>query len=183
MESAPPSPQSTDVNTAATPPESLPRLHSIAPAIFIPITEDLTAPLPAAPSATTARLEAAIEKHMSHSRAVQANIINFHRREAYRRSLDPTASESAPPRPLKDELSEHDRANLIRCLEAPHDPAKEWRGFSDQIPWPNRDKLTTQQLHQLGQATSDLEVYRNHSNKKFEELRAEWRQAKDREAA
>lgn len=196
MASPHPSPASPgrEKNTAPSP-ASLPTLRSIAPAIFIPITEDLTAPLPAVPSATTARLQAAIERHVNHSKAVQSNITNYHRREAYRRSLlldHPTSSSSSSVSSAElassntgegQGLSDKDRASLVRCLEKPHDPRQDWKLNSDHIPWPNRDKLQHQELRQLGQATSDLEGYRKHSNAKYDRLRAEWRMAKDREAA
>lgn len=184
LDSAPPSPKSPDRAGIAKSLESLPKLKTISPAIFVPITEDFNAPLPAVPSATTARIRTAIERHERHSDAVKANIIQYHRREAHRQTLDVSLAVPAPDNTLsKQGFSDQDRARLIVNLEAPHEAGRDYNIKQEHIPTPNLDNMHNPAMRQLEQATREYSSYQQHVNQTCQKLHIAWRDAKDREAA
>ncbi|KAL2205287.1 hypothetical protein CC79DRAFT_1371102 [Sarocladium strictum] len=181
---APPSPKSPDSASITKTLKSHPKLKNISPAIFVPITEDFAAPLPAVPSATTARIRTAIERHDRHSDAVRANIIKYHRREAHRQTLEASLAGPAPDTtPLKQGLSDQDRARLIANLEAPHEAGRDYNIKPEHIPNPSRDNIHNPAMRQLEQATREYSFYQQHVNQTSQKLHTAWRDAKDREAA
>lgn len=163
-------------------PEELPPLIAIAPAIFLPVNEDLTKPIPPIPTSTSARLLTSIEQHTAHSRAVSANIVNYYRREVFRLSQLPADAAPTQAAPYET-LIKSDRDALLANLEAPHEPGRDYNIRQDQIPATDLSLLPTPAMRTLGQATEKLAMYHEHAGVKGQKLRAELKLAEEREAA
>ncbi|CAM1503919.1 Fc.00g015100.m01.CDS01 [Cosmosporella sp. VM-42] len=118
-------PQLQNATETATTPPPIPPLGSIAPAIFVPIAEDLTAPLPPFPS-RSARLRAILADIDTQAAAVQSNILTLHAREHARviqKSADDNVSFKANGfQDITLGLEPHDQAAMIANMETPHDP-------------------------------------------------------------
>ena len=160
-----------------------PQLISIAPAIFLPITQDFTKPIAPIPSATTARLRGAIDRrHTAHAKAVSGNIMDYYSREAVRQSQLPQAALPSNATQHRG-LSEQDRNRLATNLESPHEPGRDYNIGIEAIPATNLEQLPSQDLRLLGQAVRDLASYQDHAGVKGQRLREEHKRAQEREAA
>ncbi|KAI1341894.1 hypothetical protein F5Y15DRAFT_413819 [Xylariaceae sp. FL0016] len=115
---------------------AIPRLSSISPAIFVPVTQDLTKPPPAVPTDPRQRLEQELARIDAHAAQVQRNIRYMLRREVERnhraglgvrpewQGTDEAAQATIPPglSPAQEKL----------LLEVTNGLESEWAGIADE---------------------------------------------------
>ncbi|KAI1851725.1 hypothetical protein JX265_010959 [Neoarthrinium moseri] len=162
--------------------DDIPELISIAPAIFVPATFDLTkpqAPLPADSSGRTTQQLAELDAHTA---AVKSNIAWMIEREAKKIHQDAVKQELSikaaglpPPRSKRLPPTKADEDELIRNLEAPIVPGAAYGVplgvLADQIPplLPDprdtpREAFTTRMLGLVRYGMQQMDGYEAHAN-------------------
>lgn len=175
------------------PSEPIPQLISLAPAIFVPITKDLTTPLPK--TSHTTHLQARLTAHDDHALAVHSNLETLLIREHVRILQSGTnmaaqaRATNTHPEDLKPGMDGEDMGSMITNMRTPHVPGTDYNitniaapDFSKAPMRTPREWTACHVMNQANSAAAELELYEMHVRKTREAYEAALKKARVEEA-
>ncbi|PNY26647.1 Uncharacterized protein TCAP_03430 [Tolypocladium capitatum] len=166
--------------------EPIPPLQSLAPSIFVPVTDDLAARPFVPPANRIARLNAILAALDTHAVGVRSNMLALVRRECVRILRELAAAEAAsttasnnansneqqqqhhpPQKHRADGGGDGDLAAMLANMQAPHDPGKDHADislpdFSRVQPASVREKATRDLMASVSRALCELRGFDAH---------------------